>query len=431
MVLKGLARLSISTSILLLTTTHPLSADNSKVIYGLDNRLEYYEIDNSEVRTIADSTVALVKNYDLSQTSDGYKLNDLTTLGDSRNLCTSEPFRDQPSGAFCSGFLVAPKIIVTAGHCITSQSACEGISFVFGYHLAAPSVARTSFNNNEVYRCKNIIGREQVGSGADWAVIEIDREVENKTPLNLRTSGIASTGDDIFVIGHPSGLPLKFAPGAKVRSTNTTHFVANLDTYGGNSGSAVFNSANLEVQGILVRGETDYTGNDGCSISYQCEDDSCRGEDVTNINQICLGAAELCEVLGIERPSNYDNTDSNDTGSATGPNSCEYANDGTCDDGRPGSSYSICTRGTDENDCSSIDSSNSCEYARDNSCDDGRPGSSYSVCAPGTDEYDCTVNFDYQNSCDYANDGTCDDGRPGSSYSICTRGTDENDCREL
>ena len=32
-------------------------------------------------------------------------------------------------------------------------------------------------------------------------------------------------------------------------------------------------------------------------------------------------------------------------------NTCQYANDGVCDDGGPGSTYNVCTYGTDCNDC--------------------------------------------------------------------------------
>lgn len=49
----------------------------------------------------------------------------------------------------------------------------------------------------------------------------------------------------------PAGLPQKIAGGAKVRSIQTGFFVANLETDGGNSGSAVFNLSNGVIEGIL------------------------------------------------------------------------------------------------------------------------------------------------------------------------------------
>lgn len=62
--------------------------------------------------------------------------------------------------------------------------------------------------------------------------------------------------------------------------------MANLDTYGGNSGSAVFNDRTGEVEGILVRGEVDYTYKGNCMVSNVCTDSGCRGEDVTYISEV-------------------------------------------------------------------------------------------------------------------------------------------------
>ena len=67
-------------------------------------------------------------------------------------------------------------------------------------------------------------------------------------------SGKVKTAQGVYVIGHPCGLPLKYVPDAEVReNAAASFFVANLDTYGGNSGSPVFNAQNNKVEGILVR----------------------------------------------------------------------------------------------------------------------------------------------------------------------------------
>ena len=57
-------------------------------------------------------------------------------------------------------------------------------------------------------------------------------------------------------------------------------------TLGGNSGSAVFNSATGLVEGILVRGEQDYVLKGDCRVSNVCPVDGCRGEDVTKISNV-------------------------------------------------------------------------------------------------------------------------------------------------
>ena len=63
------------------------------------------------------------------------------------------------------------------------------------------------------------------------------------------------------------------------------HFVANLDAYGGNSGSPVFNSDTHEVEGVLVRGDTDFVLQGGCRVSLVCPTTGCRGEDCTRVTE--------------------------------------------------------------------------------------------------------------------------------------------------
>jgi hypothetical protein len=48
----------------------------------------------------------------------------------------------------------------------------------------------------------------------------------------------------------------------------------------------VFNSKTGQVEGILVRGETDYIAMNGCNISNSCANDGCRGEDFTKIRHV-------------------------------------------------------------------------------------------------------------------------------------------------
>ena len=93
----------------------------------------------------------------------------------------------------------------------------------------------------------------------------------------------------MVVIGYPSGLPTKIADQAQVRTNkHRNFFVANLDTFGGNSGSPVINKSSGLVEGILVRGESDYKYNRvrGRFENNVCVDSGCRGEDVTKISSI-------------------------------------------------------------------------------------------------------------------------------------------------
>lgn len=258
-----------------------------EVIYGDDDRLDLYQVENPKISRLADSTVALFKSYSVTIDEETQTANlSVNDYGEDYNLCADEPFRDQVNGAFCSGSLVGPDLLMTAGHCVRSEWSCKSTKFVFGFGVTTPGEMPTSVPAGEVYGCAALIARDEIGSGPDWALIRLDRAVPNHEPLKVNRAGVPPKGTPLFVIGHPAGLPTKVAGGAWVRDPDRNgYFVANLDTYGGNSGSAVFNGYNGLVEGILVRGETDYVYDsaNGCRRSNVCEDEGCRGEDVTKV----------------------------------------------------------------------------------------------------------------------------------------------------
>ncbi len=264
-----------------------------KVIYGNDDRKDIYQVFNQQLLELADSTVALIDSDKLNQVGGGFSEVKARKFGDSYSLCSSEPFREQPAGAFCSGFLVGEDLIVTAGHCVRNQKACEGTKFVFSYALKSTSDTAEVVDSQDVYGCKELVHSEVKGNGADFAVVRLDKKVSNHSPLNIRRAGQISVNQDITVIGHPAGIPTKIAGGAQVRSQGSGFFNTNLDTYGGNSGSAVFNSDNGEVEGILVRGATDFVFKNGCRVSNVCKSNECRGEDVTRIAEALEYIPEL------------------------------------------------------------------------------------------------------------------------------------------
>ena len=258
----------------------------ANVIYGSDGRLDLYQVTDDRLKVLADSTVALVKTSDLSTNGTQVTLS-TRNFGTEMNLCATEKYREQDTAAFCSGTLVGPDIILTAGHCIESQSGCDSTAFVFGFAVKTAGVTPKSIAASEVYRCKQIVKTHRVNSGADYAIIKLDRAVINHKPLSVRPTGDVAVTDALVVIGHPVGLPTKVATGGTVRSiSNADYFQANLDTYGGNSGSGVFNSQTGLIEGVLVRGEQDFESRGNCTVSKVCADGACRGEDVTKISVI-------------------------------------------------------------------------------------------------------------------------------------------------
>ncbi len=263
-----------------------------KVVYGEDNRVDIYEATDFVHVELARSTAAHISKSKLKLSDDKsyYSLYG-KTLKDAYGVCEDEKFATQTTAARCSGFLVGDDLLVTAGHCVKSSTDCKYYVWVFDFAVHNEGDNEiTAIDSKNVYGCKEIVETENGSYGNnDYALIKLDRKVTDRTPLKFRKSGKIGNSAPLVVIGHPTGLPVKISAGANVRSNSRKdYFVANLDTFGGNSGSAVFNDETAEVEGILVRGATDYSYDyqAKCRRPFICSEDGCRGEDVTRITGI-------------------------------------------------------------------------------------------------------------------------------------------------
>ena len=183
---------------------------NQKVIYGMDDRVDVFQLSAGPALDDVQSVVALFRDANVTDNGNGTSTLRTQNFGTAHNLCAGERFRDQPVGAFCSGFLVAPDIIATAGHCVTAANVTT-IRFVFGFRMRNATTAETVINNGEIYRGVALLGREEVGTGPDWALVRVDRAVTNHRIAPIRRDGRVGDNQALHVIGHPTGLPTKFA----------------------------------------------------------------------------------------------------------------------------------------------------------------------------------------------------------------------------
>jgi len=274
----------------------------TKNIYGDDDRLDYYQAAPA-MRLLADSVVSLWSSEQVQLKNGEYQLETIE-FGKDMNLCPGEQFREQPTGAFCSGTLVGEDIIMTAGHCITNKIRCADTKFVFGYNIPEEGgAARTTVPAKDLYSCKRIIKRnlgKKLGiislainaagrRAPDYALVQLDRKVTDRAPLAVNRAGDAKPGDSLFTIGHPVGLPVKIAGSAIVRrdTYQTAYLTTDLDAFGGNSGGAVFNADTNLIEGIVVRGEPDFMDSPaGCRVVRRLRQDQGFGTDVTKISML-------------------------------------------------------------------------------------------------------------------------------------------------
>lgn len=276
-----------------LAVSSAYAAITPKVIYGVDNR---FELRNSPFASLRNSVAGMVKKSNLALNSEAEEFDvkyfsDMTYYRGTKT-CADIKFREQATLPSCTGFLVSEDILITAGHCMVNYSEhvidskdndnCKNNSWVFGFEDTTENEDGIKFKRDDIYECESII-EASYKSDSDFAVIKLNRKTIDKEVVMMNTNNLNyDIGSDIFVVGHPTGLPLKVAGGAKVyKNVGANKFVSNLDTFAGNSGSPIFNMQK-EVIGILVSGETDY---------YFDKKDKCIRPNS------CDGIGEMCSAL--------------------------------------------------------------------------------------------------------------------------------------
>ena len=163
----------------------------TQVIYGDDDRIDTYLETDPQRLALSGPVCALVSTSRLvGQGNGSFTLQTFAWTVGGRPACAEEPFGSQPVSAFCTGFLVAPDIIATAGHCYDSSDFAD-VRFVFGFRMLNSQTAATTFAANQVYSGVELLGRELDSTGADYALIRLDRPVTapGARPLAIRRAG--------------------------------------------------------------------------------------------------------------------------------------------------------------------------------------------------------------------------------------------------
>lgn len=189
---------------------------------------------------------------------------DLAT--DTNRLCTSERFAQAPALAYsCTGFLVGPDLIATAGHCMINvgedhnetQTYCQVYSWLFDYQTSDSGTTPVKgIAEDKLYHCKQVIYaiREEHAPYRDYALVQLDRSVQGRTPFALSDQPLASN-ISLSMIGFPLGAPETLSSDGHVLLNDSSRqsFITNLSALEGNSGSPVFDPHG-QVVGILIGG---------------------------------------------------------------------------------------------------------------------------------------------------------------------------------
>lgn len=256
-----------------------------KVIYNNDTRQEIaIESPADIMQAIQKRTLAVINNANLFTQPSGDILFLPRHYGRAFKLCADERFYDQPSLARCTASVIGKDLILTAGHCI-SENNCRYTKFIADFVLEENGENPIRTTNEKIFSCKSII-YENDNPELDVAIVQIDREFPY-SPLSLAEQPL-TTLDEILAIGFPSGLPMKSSGIGPIRKVSFNMINAELETYGGNSGSPIFKKNSSIIEGILVAGEDDFvlSEKEKCYRSNVCTSSTCSGEDIISSQAI-------------------------------------------------------------------------------------------------------------------------------------------------
>ncbi|MEK2689068.1 trypsin-like serine peptidase [Bdellovibrio sp. GT3] len=276
-----------------------LSLDKNQgnaVVYGEDSVSlpdETSISDSAEFQNNVQASVAMMYRSELTESPQGFTLPN-KTVHDSHKTCSNFQLSSSQNPAQCSAILVAPNLVLTAGHCVTmKKDTCADAAFVVGFNQDNMIIPK-----EQIYYCKQVrvLSFFEKGNLSDYALIELDRTVPEVQPARIKNSPI-NLNDSIYTLGYPLGTSKKYADGF-IRSFDRILAVSNLDVYGGNSGGPVFDKQTHELVGIVNSGETDLEETvEGCQMPKLCKDNECMGENILPITFIMQSLKEKGEAF--------------------------------------------------------------------------------------------------------------------------------------
>lgn len=310
--------------LLLLALTPQVSLQDAAAIYGADTRVDVEALSPLALQKLAHrSTAAQIPHAMISEdiSSGALRLGD-RRLGDAWNLCADEAFVEQFAIATCSGTLIAPQLLLTAGHCMQDAARCETSAWVFGFNAEVHNDS-APLDRNARYSCRAVHALRaewEYGLQWDYAVVELDRPVTAPYAPATVASGIPDLPwrTPLYVFSHPSGLPLKADLDAWALHENPDNgdsFSLIADTFRGSSGGGVFLADTLELVGILARTAGDYVFDSAANcyrplrfeepdrLTGNYESASYAWPAIQDVCDLQLpAAAELCDGLIVDEP---------------------------------------------------------------------------------------------------------------------------------
>lgn len=267
------------------TTIFKIKLDRLKqvqfAIYGEDDRREVtdnrpvYSVSAPKMAALTPLVLAIVHKSKLEKRVDKdgksyWAIKDAPSLAESLkgvcggDFCDGLRFRDQPSIVYATAMVMASNRVLTAEHVFDEKKFSDYV-LVRNY-----TTNRSRIRLDDVIEFASRIEKMEEHEGLDFMVYETKTKVTTADVRpNFNKVRNLKSNDPLFMLGFPSGLPMKCAASGNAYHIDNVFFFCNLDAFGGNSGSPVFNQKGT-IEGFLRAGGKDYstiTANSCCELT--------------------------------------------------------------------------------------------------------------------------------------------------------------------
>ncbi|HEX6254280.1 MAG TPA: RICIN domain-containing protein [Euzebyales bacterium] len=185
-----------------------------------------------------------------------------------RNLATVYDDPGTVSGVrWCTGTLISHNLFLAAAHCFSQNPNGWRVPRINGTHDPIPSseIARRMHVNfgyqvdpsgdlrtPDVHQVIELV--EHRLDGLDVAILRLAGDPGSRFGIGRIAARDADVGDLLAIIGHPAGRPKRVEAGPLIRFDGHRIRYDDIDTLGGNSGSAVLQSPSGAIVGVHTNG---------------------------------------------------------------------------------------------------------------------------------------------------------------------------------